>query len=372
MRTTVRLAAAAVLVSAILAGFLSGSSAHAATIAPPASCATQVNATPQRATLAVGAQFHGTWAELSDADRVCILNTLAANGATWVRLDLGWTTIQPNARGQYDMAWGVPFVDKIVNMAHSRGLNVLATFWQTPKWASGSTNNHVLPTNLSDYANAIKWAANRWKTQVQAWEVWNEPNASEFLSPPSAANYTGLLKAAYPAVHAGNPNAKVVFGGTMFVDTDWISAAYAAGAQGSFDVMGVHPYMGYANYGPEAIDRGRERMTHTAVLVDLMKAKGDSTKPIWFTEFGWSTHANTATTPVWYLGVDEATQADYLKRTLGMVQNRYAQVTNVFWYTSRDLATGSIHPDNRGLMRRDFSPKPALGAVRCYTLGTGC
>jgi hypothetical protein len=75
---------------------------------------------------------------------------------------------------------------------------------------------------------------------------------------------------------------------------------------------------------------------------------------------------------VWYLGVDEATQADYLKRTLGMVQNRYAQVTNVFWYTSRDLATGSIHPDNRGLMRRDFSPKPALGAVRCYTLGTGC
>ncbi|MDQ1652497.1 MAG: polysaccharide biosynthesis protein PslG, partial [Cryptosporangiaceae bacterium] len=163
MRTTARLAAAAVLVSAILAGLLSGSSAHAATIAPPASCATQVNATPQRAKLAVGAQFHGTWAELSDADRICILNTLAANGATWVRLDLGWTTIQPNARGQYDMAWGVPFVDKIVNMAHSRGLNVLATFWQTPKWASGSTNNHVLPTNLSDYANAIKWAANRWK-----------------------------------------------------------------------------------------------------------------------------------------------------------------------------------------------------------------
>jgi aryl-phospho-beta-D-glucosidase BglC (GH1 family) len=352
-------------------GFLAAP-APSASAAPAASCATTATAPAQKAKLAVGTQFHGTWAELSDDDRICILNRMADAGATWVRLDLGWTMIQPTARGEYHMAWGVPMIDKVVNMAHSRGLKVLATFWQTPQWASGSTNKRVLPRDVNDYAAAIKWAAARWKTQVQAWEIWNEPNAAEFLSPPDPTAYTRLLKAAYPAVKAGNPNAKVVFGGPMFVDTDWISKAYTAGAKGSYDIMAVHPYMGNASYGPEAIDRGRERMTHTQVLVDLMKAKGESTKPIWFTEFGWSTHANTATTPVWFHGVSEAVQADYLKRTFAMVQNRYPQVTNLFWYTSRDLVTGSIHPDNRGLLRRDFSAKPALGAMKCYTRAIGC
>jgi hypothetical protein len=335
-------------------------------------CATTTSASPQSKPLAVGVQFHGMWSSLTDENRTCMLNSIAESGATWVRVDLGWTTIQPDARGVYHMAWGVPFVEKVLNMAHDRGLKVMATFWQTPKWASGSDNQRVLPTNVADYAAAIRWAAARWKTQVQAWQIWNEPNAKEYLSPPDPVAYTKLLRAAYPAVKAGNPDAKVVFGGTMFVDTDWISKSYAAGAHGSFDVMAVHAYMGNAGLGPEAADTGRERMSHTAVLVSLMASKGDAAKPIWYSEFGWSTHANTSTTPVWFWGVSEAAQADFLKRTFAYVTAKFPQVKQVFWYNSNDLSTGSVHPDNRGLLRRDFSRKPAFNAMKCYTRALAC
>ncbi|MDQ1647142.1 MAG: polysaccharide biosynthesis protein PslG [Cryptosporangiaceae bacterium] len=356
--------AAACIAAAVLIG---PTTAAAAPAVPAGPAAPRAAATK----LAVGAQFHGTWAELSDSDRARILDLLKASGATWVRIDISWSMIAPKQRGQYDTAWGVPLVDKVIKMAADRGLNVLGTFWLTPQWASGSADKRVLPKNLQDYADALKWSAARWKT-VQAWEVWNEPNAAEFLNPADPAAYTRLLKASYPAVKAGNPAAKVVFAGTMFVDTDWISAAYAAGAKGSFDVMAVHPYQGKADVAPEDVNpsAGRARLTHTPALAELMARNGQSTVPIWFTEFGWSTHANTASTPVWYLGVSEAVQADYLTRSLALIQAKYPQVTNVFWYTSRDLTVdGAYHQNNRGLIRRDFTAKPALTALACYTHG---
>jgi hypothetical protein len=338
-----------------------------AAVATPVSASVAAPSGGTAAKVAVGAQFHGTWSHLCDVKRAKVLDMLAGAGATWVRIDLGWTTIQPDGPGRFDMRWGVPFVDKVLNMATARGLKVMVMFWQTPGWANGNRDERILPTNVDHYADAIRFAAKRWSRQVQAWQVWNEPNGYEFLSPPDATAYTRLLRAAYPAVKAGNPDAKVVFGGTMYVDTTWIARAYAAGARGAFDVMAVHPYQGYSSKAPEETDRrGRERMTHTSELVRLMQRQGDGGKPIWFTEFGWSTHENTKKTPVWQRGVSEAQQASYLIRALRMIQKRYPQVTHVFWYNSHDLATGSNHTQNRGLLRRDLTAKPALGALRCY------
>jgi hypothetical protein len=318
---------------------------------------------------AVGAQFHGTWATMSDRERATVLDSLKAAGVSWVRIDLGWTTIQPH-RGGFDMRWGVPFVDHVLNMAKARGLKVLVMFWQTPRWASGSSDTHKLPRNMNDYAKAIRFAASRWKRQVQAWQVWNEPNTKDFLNPPSASNYAHLLRAAYPAVKAGNRKAQVVFGGTMYIDTKFIAKAYAAGAKGKFDVMAVHAYQGNATLAPDASDRyDRYRMIYTSALVKLMRQKGDGGKKIWYTEFGWPTHGNTRGTPIWDRGVSEKTQAAYLIRTLKMLRRSYPQVTNVFWYNSHDRKSGTTSARSQGLMRRNLTPKPALVALRCYLKG---
>ena len=330
----------------------------------------QAASSGSRNSAAFGAQFHGTWASMSDRERARVLDSLVDAGATWVRIDVGWTTLQPDGRGKFDMRWGVPFLDKIFNMAHARGLKVLGMVWQTPRWANGSGNHRVLPRNPGDYAAALRFAARRWSRQVQAWQIWNEPNAREFLSPPDPKAYVRLLRAAYPAVKAGNRKALVVFGGTMYIDTKWIGRAYKAGAKGKFDIMAVHAYQGNSAKGPEANDRRDSyRMTHTGALVRLMRGNGDGGKRIWFTEFGWATHKTKRGAPIWEQGVSEARQADYLVRTLRLLKQRYPQVDHVFWYNSHDRDHGSLSARHQGLMRKNLSPKPALYALKCYKRG---
>lgn len=314
-------------------------------------------------TPAFGTQFHGMWSDYSDEQRAAVLDRLKAAGATWVRLDVGWAMLQPTSGTAYS-AWGVSFVDRVVTMAAQRGLKVNMMLWLTPGWANGNKGERVLPDSPADYARVAEWAAARYAGKVQAFEIWNEENSSSFLSPPDPVAYTRLLQAAYPAIKRGNPSATVVFGGLMYNDDAWLARAYAAGAAGDYDVMAVHPYQGKADDPPEAADDGtRGTMRHVAAIRNLMVGNGDADKPVWFTEFGWSTHANTSTTPYWARGVTEAQQADYLVRTLRMVRADYPYVTNVFWYNERQKASGNAHQDGYGLLTRDAQPRPAYTAA---------
>ena len=170
------------------------------------------------------------------------------------------------------------------------------------------------PQNPADYADFIRFVAARYAGKVSAWEVWNEQNTRRFWpSGPSPAAYVPLLKAAYPAVKAADPNALVVFGGVSQNDYSYIEGAYAAGAKGYFDVMAVHPYPGpnapEAVWHSERADRARRRSSGFREVRSSMLARGDD-KPIWLTEFGWS----TTTTEAW--GVTQAQQADYLTQGL--------------------------------------------------------
>ena len=319
----------------------------------------------------VGVQFHGMWSDYTDAQRAQVLDDLAAAHVGWVRLDVSWAMLQPDGPNSYS-TWGVGFVDSVVNAAAARGLKVLVTLWLTPAWANGGAGERVLPTDPADYARVATWAAAHFAGRVQAWEVWNEPNQSYFMSGASPSAYTRLLQAAYPAFHAGDPGTSVVFGGPAYNDTDWIAKAYAAGAHGSFDVMATHPYMGIADQAPETPDDGTMwTLTHVAAVHALMAANGDGDKPVWFTEFGWSSHANdtvdlTSGADNWLRGVTEAQQADYLVRTIKLVQSSFPYVTNLFWYTERNVTTSNLQNANYGLLTHDLQPKPAYTALKDY------
>lgn len=316
--------------------------------------------------VALGAQWHAMWADWDDDTRIEVLDRLKASGVTDLRMDLGWSMIQPKSSGAYDMGYGVPLADKALKMADDRGFDILVTFWLTPRWANDNAGNRVLPDNVNDYAKALKWAAARWKDEVHAWEIWNEPNSEAFLKPPDASAYTRLLKAAYPAVKAGNPSAKVVLGGPEYVNIPWLEKIYKAGGRGSFDIMAVHPYMS-AN-PPETEDNGTiYRMAHTRALLTLMKSHSDAKKPIWFTEFGWSVHSNDSETPTWARGVTESQQADYLVRTLDYLPEAFPQVEKVFWYTAWEKDTDDPHEKGYGMIRRNMKVRPILSAVKEHT-----
>ena len=302
---------------------------------------------------------------ISNAEQDRTAAALQDVGSRWVRLNVEWGSTEPS-NNSYD-SWMLSHYDRAVDVARAHGQRVLMLVSQSPSWASGSSNKQAPPQNPADYADFVRFLAARWAGKVEAWQVWNEPNYDRFWpTGPDAAKYTELLKASYPAIKSGDPNAKVVFGGTSGNDYEYIEAAYAAGAKGYFDVMATHPY---SCKSPEAVWNQNGRIARGAYLGyreirKSMLARGDD-KPIWFTEFGWSTSTKEC-------GVSESTQADYLTKAYKLAsQDSYVQVA--IWYNFRnnywDHDADEIE-SRYGLLRSDFSHKPSYDAFKACASGS--
>lgn len=48
---------------------------------------------------------------------------------------------------------------------------------------------------------------------------------------------------------------------------------------------------------------------------------------------------------------------------------QWPQVEATFWYNEWNKATGDAHEDNWGLLKRDFTRKPAYFAMKCVASG---
>jgi hypothetical protein len=215
-----------------------------------------------------------------------------------------------------------------------------------------------------------KWMAARYKGRVQAWEAWNEPNNTTFWT-GTTTDYVALLKAGYRGFKAGDAGAKVVLGGPVFNDDVWIRDVYARGAKDNFDVLSTHPYQGIGDEPPErADDGGKWWFTHTPAVRKVMTDYGDADAEIWFTEFGWSAHANTSVPPEhqWARGVTEAVQADYTVRSIRYARANWSYVGPMFVYKERSWPLSAtwldIHIEGYGMLRSDRSERPLYGALR--------
>jgi hypothetical protein len=317
---------------------------------------------------AVGVQFHGLWSTYSDTERAGILDKVAAMGATWVRIDISWAMLQPTRAPIDPDAWGPQQVDKVITMAHRRGLKVLGTLWLTPPWAHPLAGERSGPADPRSYARALAWAARRWQGKAQAWEVWNEPNATEFFAGANPNRYARLLCASYRAVQAapGPPAARIVYGGTMHNDVDWIRRTYQAGVQGCFDIMATHPYQSPADTSATSgAGASMWEFKHLRHVRSLMLRHGDR-RPVWVTEFGWSSHRNRGGEANWERGVTRRQQAVYTVNALRLLRREFPFVRNAFLYTDRANPAEGIHQAGYGLLTHRLRPKPVYHALRGY------
>jgi hypothetical protein len=303
-----------------------------------------------------------TWGTTArDQDRTAsVLNDI---GARWVRLNASWANAEP-LRGKYSAAW-LSRYDRAVALARGAGARIVMLASQSPFWASGSEDSETAPRDTGDFARFMGFLAKRYRGKVEAYEVWNEENIPRFWSTgPDPVAYVRLLKTAYAAIKQADPTATVVFGGLSLNDYAFVERAYESGVKGYFDVMSVHPYA--CDRPPGAIGHGADgRMTPSSFpayreVRHSMLVRGDD-KPIWFTEFGWSTTTEAC-------GVSEETQADYLTRAYRFVeQDPYVQIA--FWYSLRNnywQGDADTIEARFGLLRTDFSRKPAYEAFKNY------
>jgi hypothetical protein len=302
------------------------------------------------------------------APALAVMDRLQQAGAGWVRIDVGWSALQPNGPGAFE-EWYAELLDDVIAGARARDLKVIVSLWLTPAWASESGSVYAPPSDVSDYADAMAGAAQRWGPDVAAWEVWNEPNFDAFFAGADPATYTRLLCAAYGAVkkHDSSP---VLFGGLMYNDDAWLADAYEAGAKDCFDHLATHPYVGPSDASPDTPSVGAIwRLTHTPAMRDVMDEWGDTGKRIWVTELGWSSGPDNLGN-TWDRPVSPRRQARFLREAVELIRTEYPYVGPIIWYRDIDGPTES-YPDGFGLMHADLSPKPALAAFRAAARGSG-
>jgi hypothetical protein len=98
-----------------------------------------------------------------------------------------------------------------------------------------------------------------------------------------------MLQSAYTHIKAADPAATVLGGSIVFNNEAYLDRMYAAGAQGYFDALSVHPYCTCAPNSTQ-FDHYSFPLTVEGMEAD-MAAHGDANMPIWITEVGWSTNA---------------------------------------------------------------------------------
>jgi hypothetical protein len=247
------------------------------------------------------------------------------------------------------------------------------TLWCTPRWASSAEGAEYVtraapPRDLDDYRRIAQWASEHWAGRVAAWEIWNEPDLPAFFG-GDVGGYVDLLEAGHAGIEAGDPSAEVVLGAPVPNDVDWLRALYQRGAADHFDVMATHPYSVPLNRPPEMDDGSFAGLPSVDAVKRLMKRYGDGDKPIWFTEFGWSTHANDGDETKWQRGVTEQEQADYITRAIRYIACERSYVDKAFIYVERDrplpaeFGPHTEHVSRFGLLDENLEPKPAYDAL---------
>lgn len=242
---------------------------------------------------------------------------------THVKQIFGWGDIMPEGPGRYD--WS--HADEVVAEVQHRGLSLVARLSDPPNWAIMESPSGP-PFDVEAFGAFCGAVAGRYRGQIAAYQVWNEPNLQREWAghPPDAAGYVALLRACYTAIKAADPEAIVISAGLAPTGTEppvavpderYLQQMYDAGLAGACDVLGLHA-PGYNNppeMSPEeAVADGQLRwmvFRHVEDMRRIMIANGDAGRQVAILEFGWHTNPGIHPDYAWY-AVDEATQAAYL------------------------------------------------------------
>ncbi|HSI07994.1 MAG TPA: DNRLRE domain-containing protein [Rariglobus sp.] len=225
-----------------------------------------------------------------------LLNLAVESGANLVRDGVGWS-IMETTQGTYNWtnSWGSN-VESFITQANGSGIRgmwglVGENQFYTSPWIDNTTVGRV------GYANFGKAVSQRFSTNnnLRIIAIQNEPTGNycgvdqdgdgSMYDDNTAARYYEIIKAAYPKIKEGNPQAIVTGPVTMLAkwfDLNFITALQQAGGATYIDWLDLHTYNPVAQNDPA---RRLESMTRW--LKDSVQPLFP-TKPILVSEYGYS------------------------------------------------------------------------------------
>lgn len=201
------------------------------------------------------------------------------------------------------------------------------------------------------YNRYVDFVTENLKGQVAYYEIWNEWDVEDPRDPAFTQDYARLIADAAGIIRQRDPAATVLAGA---VTSQGIESGFALrllenGLMQSVDGLSLHPYVhcrGWRRNTPEAwIDWMAE------VDKELTRAAGRPV-PLYLTEMAWPSHQGAC-------GIDESLQAAYLARAFFLART-LPNIKGMWWYDFRNDGTDKTEREhNFGLVRQDFTPKPA-------------
>ena len=274
-------------------------------------------------------------------------------GAGIVRVDFLWQDIEPR-RGEHDFAK----YDRIVEALASRGIEILGILDYSADWASACGKWNCPPKDFDIFAAYAAEVARRYRGKVKYWEIWNEPDSAVYWQPQDRLkSYCRLLEVSYKAVKKADPGCLVLNGG-LANGLSSVNVLYENGAAPYFDILNVHIFESPLSEGALSRIRAFPRLVRKKML-----RNGDGDKKIWITETGCPGAAGRSVKG-WWLGKNpgEQEQAEWVLAVYAEL-TKAAGVEKIFWAFLRDCNRHWKNgTDYLGLLRWDFSEKPAFGA----------
>jgi hypothetical protein len=193
---------------------------------------------------------------------------------------------------------------------------------------------------------------------IRMWQIWNEPNISNYWPQPFARTYVPLLRLAHQAIKRADPGAKVVLGALTNFAWRALGQIYLiAGARNGFDVVALNGF----TKQPANVILYMQFMRHA------MSRQHDGQKPLLATEVSWPS-AQGQTSQHFDFNTTQAGQARDIATVLPLIgANRVAlHLIGFYYYTwigveKRSAGAFSFAGLNR-LNGDQVAAKPALSA----------
>ncbi|MGD0362795.1 MAG: hypothetical protein ABSC93_18110 [Bryobacteraceae bacterium] len=217
------------------------------------------------------------------------------------------------------------------------------------------------PEQIAAFVKYVQFMVTHFRGRIRYYALWNEQDIDYWNPLPNPEDYGRLLKAFIPAVHAADPQAKVIYGGQAEPARDFARRALdACDCAAGIDVFAYHTYPGYGqNLNPESMDYGAYGDESPAKLREMVRAYPGIRQdmPFWDDEFN--------SIPSWP-GSDESVQSKYIPR--GLVYNWARGVRTFVWLLT--AGTDGNEYDDFGFIHgllhlpSDFTPRPVFYALQ--------
>ena len=278
------------------------------------------------------------------SDIPALLDSAKSAGAGLIKFRFDWGTLEPTKGAAFE--WNL--FDALVRGARQRDLRVIGILGDTAPWASVATSDYgndkrqspPRDAELPSWSNYVTRVVGRYAGDVQAWQVWENPDSVNFRS--VERKYRALASLAAKAAHGADASALVYAAEPGGVDLDTVRGYNQNGLTAAVDGITVFPisrFQPYALAAPETFLKPYARLQTT------LQVPG-KTRDYWVGGLGYPValaYPGAAPNDEGQSALKLFTplaQADYLVKST--VLSLAAGSDKVFWGQLRDLPTPAM------------------------------